>query len=42
MVYALSSWLPKLMSAAGYGLNSSLAFLVALNIGAIIGAVAGG
>ena len=42
MVYALSSWLPKLMSAAGYGLNSSLAFLVALNLGAIIGAVAGG
>lgn len=42
MVYALSSWLPKLMSAAGYGLNSSLAFLLALNVGAIIGAVAGG
>jgi AAHS family benzoate transporter-like MFS transporter len=42
MVYALSSWLPKLMSAAGYGLNSSLAFLVVLNLGAIIGAVAGG
>ena len=42
MVYALSSWLPKLMTAAGYGLNSSLAFLLALNVGAIIGAVAGG
>jgi AAHS family benzoate transporter-like MFS transporter len=42
MVYALSSWLPKLMTAAGYGLNSSLAFLLALNLGAIIGAVAGG
>lgn len=42
MVYALSSWLPKLMTAAGYGLNSSLAFLLALNGGAIIGAVAGG
>lgn len=42
MVYALSSWLPKLMTAAGYGLNSSLAFLVVLNVGAIIGAVAGG
>ncbi|CAI3806852.1 Gentisate transporter [Pseudomonas sp. MM221] len=42
MVYALSSWLPKLMSSAGYGLNSSLAFLLVLNTGAIIGAVAGG
>lgn len=42
MVYALSSWLPKLMTAAGYGLNSSLAFLVVLNVGAIVGAVAGG
>jgi AAHS family benzoate transporter-like MFS transporter len=30
------------MTAAGYGLNSSLAFLLALNVGAIIGAVAGG
>lgn len=42
MVYALSSWLPKLMSSAGYGLNSSLAFLLVLNSGAIIGAIAGG
>lgn len=42
MVYALSSWLPKLMSSAGYGLNSSLAFLLVLNLGAMIGAVAGG
>ena len=42
MVYALSSWLPKLMSSAGYGLNSSLAFLLVLNSGAIIGAIVGG
>ena len=42
MVYALSSWLPKLMSSAGYGLNSSLAFLLVLNSGAIVGAIAGG
>ncbi|NBA96621.1 aromatic acid/H+ symport family MFS transporter [Pseudomonas sp. R5(2019)] len=42
MVYALSSWLPKLMTSAGYGLNSSLAFLLVLNVGAIVGAVAGG
>tara|TARA_R110001583_G_scaffold45917_2_gene144314 strand:+ start:15680 stop:17023 length:1344 start_codon:yes stop_codon:yes gene_type:complete len=42
MVYALASWLPKLMSMAGYGLSSSLMFLMVLNIGAIIGAVGGG
>lgn len=37
MVYGLNTWLPKLMIEAGYGLNSSLAFLIALQIGAIIG-----
>jgi AAHS family benzoate transporter-like MFS transporter len=42
MVYALGSWLPKLMSAAGYELGSSLMFLMVLNIGAIVGAVGGG
>ncbi|MFV1944005.1 aromatic acid/H+ symport family MFS transporter [Pseudomonas luteola] len=42
MVYALNSWLPKLMNTAGYGLSSSLAFLLALNVGAIFGAVGGG
>ncbi|MFC3608889.1 MFS transporter [Stutzerimonas tarimensis] len=42
MVYALSSWLPKLMNTAGYGLNSSLAFLLVLNFGAIFGAIGGG
>jgi AAHS family benzoate transporter-like MFS transporter len=42
MVYALSSWLPKLMHSAGYGLNSSLAFLLVLNVGAIFGAIGGG
>ena len=42
MVYALGSWLPKLMSEAGYPLGSSLMFLMVLNIGAIVGAVGGG
>lgn len=42
MVYALNSWLPKLMSKAGYGLGSSLSFLLVLNFGAIFGAVGGG
>ncbi|WP_025918360.1 aromatic acid/H+ symport family MFS transporter [Herminiimonas sp. CN] len=42
MVYALGSWLPKLMNKAGYPLGSSLMFLMVLNIGAIFGAVGGG
>ena len=42
MVYALSSWLPKLMANAGYSLGSSLSFLLVLNFGAIFGAVGGG
>ncbi|WP_462381926.1 MFS transporter [Pseudomonas sp. Marseille-QA0892] len=42
MVYALGSWLPKLMNTAGYGLSSSIAFLLVLNLGAIFGAIGGG
>lgn len=42
MTYALGSWLPKLMMAAGYSLGSSLMFLLALNIGAVIGTIGGG
>ena len=42
MVYALSSWLPKLMASAGYSLGSSLSFLVALNVGSVFGAIFGG
>jgi len=42
MLYGLGSWLPKLMMAAGYSLGSSLMFLLALNIGAVIGTISGG
>ena len=42
MVYALSSWLTKLMAGAGYSLGSALTFVLVLNFGAIIGAVGGG
>ncbi|WP_409287086.1 MFS transporter [Pseudomonas guariconensis] len=42
MVYALSSWLPKLMANAGYSLGSSLSFLLALNFGGMAGAIFGG
>ncbi|MBT2654575.1 aromatic acid/H+ symport family MFS transporter [Bacillus sp. ISL-18] len=38
MVYGLNTWLPKLMTTAGFPLGSSLSFLLALNIGATIGA----
>jgi len=37
MVYGLNTWLPKLMIEAGYGLSSSLGFLVTLQGGAIVG-----
>lgn len=42
MVYALSSWLTKLMAGAGYTLGSALTFVLVLNLGAVIGAVGGG
>lgn len=42
MVYALSSWLTKLMAGAGYSLGSALTFVLVLNVGAVIGAVGGG
>jgi AAHS family benzoate transporter-like MFS transporter len=42
MVYALSSWLTRLMANAGYSLGSALTFVLVLNVGAMIGAVGGG
>jgi AAHS family benzoate transporter-like MFS transporter len=42
MVYALSSWLAKLMAGAGYSLGSALTFVLVLNLGAVVGAVGGG
>jgi len=42
MVYALSSWLTKLMAGAGYSLGSAMTFVLMLNFGAIVGAVGGG
>ncbi|MDM0107175.1 MFS transporter [Variovorax sp. J22R24] len=42
MVYALSSWLTRLMAGAGYSLGSALTFVLVLNFGAMIGAVGGG
>jgi len=42
MVYALSSWLTKLMASAGYSLGSALTFVLVLNFGAMFGAIGGG
>lgn len=42
MVYGLGTWLPQLMVEAGYALESSLMFLLALNVGAMVGQVGGG
>jgi MFS transporter, AAHS family, benzoate transport protein len=42
MVYALSSWLTKLMAQAGFTLGSALTFVLVLNFGGMIGAVGGG
>ncbi|MGB8695421.1 MFS transporter [Acinetobacter sp.] len=42
MVYALSTWLTKLMAMSGYSLGSALTFVIALNVGAIVGAIGGG
>ena len=42
MVYALNSWLTKLMAMAGYSLGSALNFVIVFNVGAIIGAIGGG
>lgn len=41
MVYALSSWLTKLLAIAGYSLGSALTFVLVFNAGAILGAIGG-
>lgn len=42
MIYALSTWLTKLMAMSGYSLGSALSFVIALNVGAVIGSIGGG
>lgn len=42
MLYGLNSWLPKLMSLAGFSLDDALTFLLLMNIGSIAGSFAGG
>jgi MFS transporter, AAHS family, benzoate transport protein len=39
LIYALNTWLPKLMLEAGYSLGSSLVFVAIMNVGAILGTI---
>jgi AAHS family benzoate transporter-like MFS transporter len=41
LVYALNTWLPELMKRAGFSTKGSLAFLLVLNGGAVVGALIG-
>ncbi|MPZ82206.1 MAG: MFS transporter [Actinophytocola sp.] len=41
LVFGLNTWLPQLMRLAGYNLGSALGFLLALNIGGVIGGLGG-
>src|SRR5207253_7042744 len=41
LVYSLNTWLPELMRRAGFSTQGSLAFLLVLNGGAVLGALAG-
>lgn len=42
LVYGVSTWLPQLMRASGYGLSSSVAFLLVVNAGGIVGMLIAG
>jgi AAHS family benzoate transporter-like MFS transporter len=42
LVYGLNTWLPQIMISAGYELNASLALLLTLNAGAVIGLLVAG
>jgi AAHS family benzoate transporter-like MFS transporter len=42
LVYGLNSWLPTIMREADYDLGASLAFLLVLNVGAIVGLLVAG
>ncbi|MGY1722668.1 MFS transporter [Blastococcus sp. SYSU DS0533] len=42
LVYGLNNWLPTIMREAGYDLGDSLAFLLVLNVGAVVGLLVAG
>ncbi len=42
LVFGVATWLPRLMGGAGYTVAAALAFLLVLNLGGLIGTLAGG
>ena len=42
MIFGLGTWLPQIMTRAGYSLGSALTFLLVLNLGNVIGNVIAG
>ncbi len=42
LVYGLNQWLPTIMRDAGYAMGAALAFLLVLNVGAVIGLLVAG
>ena len=42
LVYGLNNWLPTIMRAADYDLGDALAFLLVLNVGAVVGLLVAG
>lgn len=42
LVYGLLTWLPQIMKAAGYSLDSSLVMLFVMNLGAVVGLLLAG
>ncbi|WP_411843176.1 MFS transporter [Salinicoccus sp. HZC-1] len=42
MIYGLNTWLPTIMQEAGFGVASSMSFILILAVGQIIGSLTGG
>ncbi|MER6346783.1 MFS transporter [Streptomyces sp. NPDC001595] len=42
LVYGVSTWLPQMMRSSGYGLDSSISFLMVINAGGIVGMLVAG
>jgi AAHS family benzoate transporter-like MFS transporter len=42
LIYGFNTWLPAIMRSAGYPLGSALSFLLAFNVGAVMGSLIGG
>ncbi|MFF7474697.1 MFS transporter [Streptomyces sp. NPDC008092] len=42
LVYGVSTWLPQMMLASGYGMTSSVSFLLVINAGGIVGMLVAG